>query len=142
MTFSVVSRRGVTCFRPCFGFRYGCLYHDGGSGLWNDHDNVFNHITSHIAFAHGGSRHTTITGMWYNDSGAPNLQGDTNNDVRDAHGTCVNVSITKIDPAKPWPAPAQAIIDNAGRRDAMPDPVAPKLSPPSAKWPPPGARVP
>ena len=68
---------------------YGCLYHDGGSGLWNDvspftmHgisvivpffegkrldlsqvNNVFNHITSHIAFAHGGSRHTTINKMW------------------------------------------------------------------------------
>ena len=117
---------------------YGCLYHDGGSGLWNDHDNVFNHITSHIAFAHGGSEHTTITGLWYNDSEAPNLQGDTNNDVRDANGKCVNVSITKIDPTKPWPGPAQAIIDNAGRRDNLPDPVAPKLSPPSPKWPPPG----
>ena len=23
---------------------YGCLYHDGGSGLWTDEDNVFNHI--------------------------------------------------------------------------------------------------
>ena len=163
---------------------YGCLYHDGGSGLWNDHDNVFkcvtnhrslcysmtttcivrlhpspvvdhalyprpppaarrlaragSHITSHIAFAHGGSSHTTITGMWYNDSEAPNLQGDTNNDVRDANGKCVNVSITKIDPTKPWPPPAQAIIDNAGRRTTLPDPVAPDLSPPSAKWPPPG----
>ena len=27
--------------------------HDGGSGLWNDRDNVFNHITSHIVFSHG-----------------------------------------------------------------------------------------
>ena len=119
---------------------YGCLYHDGGSSLWNDHDNVFNHITSHIAFSHGSSTHTTLTNVWYNDSEAPNLQGDTNHDVRDASGKCVNVSINKLGPGMPWPPPAQAIVDNAGRRSGsrLPtQPVAPKLSPPSAKWPPP-----
>ena len=25
---------------------YGCLYHDGGAGLWTDENNVFNHIVS------------------------------------------------------------------------------------------------
>ena len=38
---------------------YGCVYHDGGSGLWNDHFNVFNHIATYESRAvqfhpHGG----------------------------------------------------------------------------------------
>lgn len=49
---------------------YGCLYHDGGSGLWNDVDNVFNHITSHIVFAHGNSKHTTVS------ESHPDIQSD------------------------------------------------------------------
>ena len=157
---------------------YGCLYHDGGSGLWNDRRNVFNHITSHIVFTvslctspphcsgqgsrsalytsrwqplldrtnrlhdlqHGNSEHTTVTDLWYNDSEAPNLQGDTNRDVRDANGKCVNASITKLSPGQAWPAEAQAVIDNAGRRTGSALLLAstrpPPLSPPSAKWPP------
>ena len=39
---------------------YGCIYHDGGSGLWNDHFNVFNHIATSGVFAHGSSSHTTV----------------------------------------------------------------------------------
>ena len=31
---------------------------------------VFNHITSHIVFTHGNSKHTTVTKLWYNDSEA------------------------------------------------------------------------
>ena len=65
---------------------YGCIYHDGGSGLWNDHYNVFNHIGTSAVFAHGSSAHTTAVDMWLNDTGNPNLQGDTNRDVRD--GRC------------------------------------------------------
>ena len=56
------------------------LYHDGGSGLWNDRENVFNNITSHIAFAHGNSKHTTVTDMWYNNSESPNLQVSKNDE--------------------------------------------------------------
>ena len=117
---------------------YGCVYHDGGSGLWNDWNNVFNHITSHIAFAHGSSTHTTFTNAWYNASEAPNLQGDSNHDIRDpATGKCVNVSIININSSATWPPAAQAIVDNAGRRAVVPPPVVPPLSLPSAKWPPP-----
>ena len=117
---------------------YGCLYHDGGSSLWNDRDNVFSNITSHIVFAHGDSKHTTVTRIWYNDSEAPNLQGDTNRDVRDANGKCINTSIVKLNASQPWPAPAAAIIANAGVRDDIPTPVAPPLSPPAPQWPPKG----
>eukprot|EP00038_Savillea_parva_P009887 m.186474 g.186474 ORF g.186474 m.186474 type:complete len:922 (+) comp16782_c0_seq1:76-2841(+) len=119
---------------------YGCLYHDGGSGLWNDENNVFNNVTNHIIFTHGDSQHTTVNNVWYNNSQGPNLQGDTNNDVRDANGKCINVSITALQPHQPWPAPALAIIQNAGRRTSgnLPTTIAfPALSPPSPHWPPP-----
>ena len=76
----------------------------------------------------------------YNDSEAPNLQGDTNHDVRDTNGKCVNASIVKLTPGQAWPAEAQAIIDNAGRRMGKALTSAstrpPPLSPPSPKWPP------
>ena len=117
---------------------YGCLYHDGGSSLWNDENNVFDNITSHIVFAHGDSVHTTVNNVWYNNSQGPNLEGDTNNDVRDDSGKCINVSITALKPSEDWPAAARAIIDNAGRRTGSsmtPIPVPP-LSPPSPHWPP------
>ena len=93
-----------------------------------------------MPFFAGNSKHTTVTDLWYNDSEAPNLQGDTNRDVRDADGKCINVSITKLNlsTGEAWPAPAQAIIDNAGRRTGgvLPPAVAPALSPPSPSWPP------
>ena len=69
--------------------RYGCIYHDGGSGLWSDRENVFNHIRTSIIFAHGSSPHTTCVDMWYNDSGHPALEGDTNRDaVSASYVTC------------------------------------------------------
>lgn len=120
---------------------YGCLYHDGGSALWNDQNNVFNHIKSHCVFTHGSSPNTTVDHVWYNDSGAPNLQGDTNFNIRDASGKCLNASIVdvKLKSWHPWPAPARAIIDNAGRRvEKVPhvdDLVAPPLSPPAVLTP-------
>lgn len=43
---------------------YGCLYHDGGSSLWSDMNNVFDNITSHVVFTHGSSIHTTVTNVW------------------------------------------------------------------------------
>jgi hypothetical protein len=77
-----------------------------------------------------------VNRVWYNDSEAPNLQGDTNRDVRDASGKCTNVSIVDINNSLAWPVEAQAIIANAGRRAVVPTPVAPALSPPAAPWPP------
>ena len=32
---------------------YGCLYHDGGSSLWTDENNVFNHMGTSAVFCHG-----------------------------------------------------------------------------------------
>lgn len=118
--------------------KYGCLYHDGGSGLWHDENNVFNHINTHIVFTHGSSEHTTVNNIWYNDSQAPNLQGDTNNDPRAANGQCENISIININLSQTWPQKAQAIVSNAGKRNNFPIPVAPRLSPPAQPWPPPG----
>ena len=48
---------------------------DGGSGLWNDHYNVFNHIATSAVFAHGSSSHTTVVDMWMNDTHNPQLEG-------------------------------------------------------------------
>ena len=69
---------------------YGCIYHDGGSGLWNDHFNVFNHIRTSGVFAHGSSAHTTVVDMWLNDTQGLALEGDTNRDVRDPAGACID----------------------------------------------------
>lgn len=81
---------------------------------------------------------TTFSHRRYNNSESPNLQGDTNNDVRDQSGKCINVSITALKPGESWPPAAQAVIDNAGRRlGQLPTPAAPALSPPAPHWPPP-----
>lgn len=67
------------------------IYHDGGSGLWNDHFNVFNHIRTSGVFAHGSSAHTTVVDMWLNDTQGLALEGDTNRDVRDpVTGACID----------------------------------------------------
>ena len=81
--------------------------------------------------------------MWLNDTHNPALEGDTNRDVRGADGNCINATMNfsrtehgddlfRIfkGPWSTWPAPAQAIIDQAGRRSVIPPPVAPLLSPP------------
>jgi hypothetical protein len=65
------------------------------------------------------------------------LQGDTNRDVRDTSGKCVNASIIKIGLGEQWPKQAQDIIDRAGRRTGvLPPAIPPAVSPPAAKWPP------
>jgi hypothetical protein len=94
---------------PCFGCQirgnylasdpavYGCLYHDGhagAAGLWNDRENVFENITSHVVYSH--QDHTTVTDIWYNNSDCAWLGNTTNRDVRDADGKCANVSIVNI----------------------------------------------
>ena len=56
---------------------------------------------------------------------------------RDADGKCANVSIVNINGSDTWPAPAVAIVANAGRRTGvLLDAVAPMVSPPSPTWPP------
>eukprot|EP01052_Picozoa_sp_SAG31_P001461 SAG31_NODE_49_length_30599_cov_15.615016_21_plen_204_part_00 len=116
----------------------------GGSGLWNDHYNVFNHIETAAVFAHGSSAHTTVVDMWLNDTHNPQLEGDTNRDVRDPDGNCINATMNfsrtphgddlfriYTGPWKVWPAPAQRIIDQAGRRSIIPsESDIPPLSPP------------
>lgn len=52
---------------------YGCLYHDGGSGLWSDYDNVFNAINTASVFTHGGSGGVIVDGIYMNNSGTPKL---------------------------------------------------------------------
>eukprot|EP01048_Picozoa_sp_COSAG05_P025796 COSAG05_NODE_6738_length_911_cov_0.782020_1_plen_218_part_10 len=113
---------------------YGCIYHDGGSGLWDDHFNVFNHIATSGVFAHGSSSHTTVVDMWLNDTRGLALEGDTNRDVRDPKsGACIDdpMNLTHhgtkdgphgderyriyFGPWAQWPAGAQAVIAAAGR---------------------------
>ena len=52
--------------------------HDGGSGFWTDENNVFNHIGTSAVFCHGNCPGISISPIYYNDSGAPNMQGATN----------------------------------------------------------------
>lgn len=146
---------------------YGCVYHDGGSGLWNDHFNVFNHIATSAVFAHGSSPHTTVVDMWLNDTKGLALEGDTNRDVHSPNGSCVDpaMNFTRtgteggphgddlyriwFGPWANWPAPAQAVVDAAGRRASFPTPQVPAVTPPKQPnaptphdcAPPPGGRT-
>jgi len=84
---------------------YGMLYHDAGSGFWTDERNVFNHARTHCVFAHGSEPNTTINYVWYNDTSAPQLQG-----------AAKASNVFELKKGQPWPAEAQKVIDNAGRR--------------------------
>jgi len=114
---------------------YGCLYHDGGSSGWWDYDNVFNHVHTPSVFGHGSCTDIIVDRVWANDSSAPHLQGAVNAALQDANGTCVAPDFNFSPKGKPWmtwPAPAAAIVANAGRRAGpLPAPVAPALSPPA-----------
>ena len=162
------SRARAPGCHPC-SVADGCIYHDGGSGLWNDHFNVFNHIATSGVFAHGSSAHTTVVDMWLNDTDGLVLEGDTNRDVRSPNGTCVDLAMNFTrtgDPNKlgphgddlyriyfgpwdSWPAPAKAIVDAAGRRASFPAPQVPPVTPPKLPnaptphdcAPPPGGRT-
>ena len=109
---------------------YGCVYHDGGSALWNDRDNVFNRIKTSTVFAHGDSPGISVTPVYYNDSGLPSLEGATNHNLRNAAGVCIAATIVKLQPGQDWSGTAAEVVANAGRRTAIPTPVAPPLSPP------------
>ena len=113
---------------------YGCLYHDGGSSGWWDYDNVFNHVHTPTVFGHGSCTDIIVDRVWANDSSTPHLQGAVNAGLADVNGTCVAPAFHYSPKGKPWsawPAPAAAIVANAGRRSgALPEPVAPAISPP------------
>lgn len=105
--------------------------------------------------------------MWLNDTKGLTLEGDTNRDVRFANGSCIDdpANFTRwgsangthgddryniwFGPWDTWPAPAQAVVDAAGRRTAPPPGLPPALSPPKAPnspipvdcAPPPGGRT-
>lgn len=110
---------------------YGCLYHDGGSALWTDADNVFNHIGTSAVFAHGNCPGISVNPVFYNDSSPPSLEGATNNGLRDADGVCVAATIVKLEDGQRWTGTAADVVINAGRREgSLPPPIPPKLSPP------------
>ena len=110
---------------------YGCLYHDGGSALWSDRDNVFNHIASAAVFCHGSCPGISVSPIYYNDSGTPNMQGATNNKLHDKNGVCVAPTIVALAPGAQWSGVAADVVANAGRRSApLPPAVVPALSPP------------
>jgi hypothetical protein len=114
---------------------YGCLYHDGGSGLWSDYDNVFNHIKTSSVFCHGGSGGIIVDGIFMNDSGKPNLQGATNMKLANEEGVCTTATIETLASDQRWSGTAAEVVAQAGRRtrDSLPELttlVAPTLSPP------------
>jgi hypothetical protein len=47
----------------------GFVVADGGSGLWTDENNVFNHIGTSAVFCHGTCPGISISPIYYNDSG-------------------------------------------------------------------------
>jgi hypothetical protein len=70
--------------------------HDGGSGLWTDEDNVFNHIRTSAVFCHGTCPGISISPIYYNDSSPPNMQGGTNDKLQNADGVCVAPTIVQL----------------------------------------------
>ena len=104
--------------------------HDGGSGLWNDEDNVFNHIGTSAVFCHGNCPGISISPIYYNDSGAPNMQGATNSMLHTADGVCVAPTIVQLAAGAQWTGVAADVVQNAGRRTSPGALVAPAVSPP------------
>ena len=104
-------------------------YHDGGSGLWSDYDNVFNHIQTAAVFCHGGSGGITVDGIYMNDSGLPSLQGATNMKLRNGDGVCVLPNTTVLAPGEAWSGVAAEVVAQAGRRLVdLPPLVVPALT--------------
>jgi hypothetical protein len=110
---------------------YGCLYHDGGSSLWADYDNVFNDIQTSSVFCHGGSGGIVVDGIYMNNSGSPSLQGATNKYLNDSKGVCVTPTMETLGLGASWTGVAADVVAQAGRRlGALPPLVAPTVSPP------------
>ena len=114
---------------------YGCLYHDGGSSLWSDYDNVFNHVKTSSVFCHGSSGGIIVDRVFMNDSGKPNLQGATNMKLVNREGVCISATMDTLGPGQTWSGTAADVVAQAGRRtaDSLPELsrlVPPALSPP------------
>ena len=143
---------GVYTNTPCYGCHvsrnyftwdphvYGCLYHDGGSSLWTDENNVFNHMASiaghpsqFAVFCHGECPGITISPVFYNDSKPPFFEGGTNNALHNADGVCGAPVLVKLQPGQQWPPVAAEVVANAGRRSPPPEALPPALSPPVNK---------
>jgi hypothetical protein len=107
--------------------------HDGGSGLWTDENNVFNHIGTSAVFCHGTCPGISISPIYYNDSGAPNMQGATNSKLHNAAGVCEAPLIVKLAPGQPWTGVAADVVAAAGKRPVPGPLVAPVVSPPVNK---------
>jgi hypothetical protein len=104
--------------------------HDGGSGFWSDEDNVFNHIGTSAVFCHGTCPGISISPIYYNDSGAPNMQGATNSKLHDVSGVCIAPTIVQLAPGQSWTGTAAEVVASAGRRSTPGPLVAPAVSPP------------
>ena len=139
---------------------YGCLYHDGGSGLWTDENNVFNHIGTSAVFCHGNCPGISMSPIFFNDSGKPNMQGATNSKVsskvlpvccasarivsktvpvravylslklHNTQGVCVAPTIVELAPGAAWSGVAAEVVQAAGRRAVPGLLVAPAVSAP------------
>jgi hypothetical protein len=128
-------------------------YHDGGSALWTDENNVINnvstvgsrfqfkhpdhtitdqiHLKKAAVFCHGSCPGITISPIYYNNSGTPTLQGATNNKLHDGKGVCIAATVVELAQGQQWSGVAADVVKNAGRRtDSLPPLVAPALSPP------------
>ena len=114
-----------------------CVVHsDGGSGLWTDLDNVFNHIDTSSVFCHGGSGGITVDGIYMNDSGLPNLQGATNMKLHDEKGVCIMPNVSTLAAGEDWSGSAAEVVAQAGRRTAAVDSLLPTLTTPPTLTPP------
>ena len=91
------------------GNRYGMIYTDGASEIQLFH-NVLNHGNAPCVFIHGGG-HDPVGEHWYNDTHKPDLCCGSI-----PEGVDVATVLHDINGSQAWPAPAQAIINNAGRR--------------------------
>ena len=100
------------------GHRFGVVYTDGATSCVI-RDNVINHCPAAPCILTHGGNDFTIGQHWYNDSEAPSLCCGAL-----PKGANVSDYVHRLAPGAPWPAPAQAIIDNAGCRA---DHVAPSI---------------
>ena len=112
------------------------VHSDGGSGLWTDLDNVFNHIDTSSVFCHGGSGGITVDGIYMNDSGLPNLQGATNMKLHDEKGVCIMPNVSTLAAGEDWSGSAAEVVAQAGRRTAAVDSLLPTLTTPPTLTPP------
>ena len=81
-------------------------------------------------FCHGTCPGISISPIYYNDSGYPNMQGATNSKLADVDGVCVAPTIVELAPGQPWTGVAAEVVNGAGRRAVPGALVSPPVSPP------------